>query len=147
MTSMDRQFKVVKTDYIVPGDSGSLRTSTLTSNVPINVLSSVGTALSLAASHLGSLVYSTDSNASATVTLPTASAVSTYWGAAPGDAYNMTVINAALTAGTLLFSNTTVGLITAATTTLTVASAGNTRIVEYVMGGTLSVPTAVIFIH
>lgn len=145
-SSIDTRFKVVKTDFIVPATQEFIRAPIQAS---IGVDTSISTtqqetALSFPVSDLGRLVVCTIAGGGTSGwVLPTASAVTAYWGAVPGDVFSSTILNVGTTASGFV-NTTTLGIGTTMSHTAMVTGVGYKF--DYVMGGSISTPSALVYI-
>lgn len=137
---MDKQFSIVKTDYIVPA-SGDIIRGAVKPTIAVNNYGT-NTHTTLAASEIGTLIVHTSSALSDPIALPVASGVTAYWGALPGDVFTTTVLNLG-SVGQTFATNAALGIATGGNRTMA-AYLGTTF--QYVVGGTVAVPSATVYI-
>lgn len=139
---MDGKYTIVKTDYIVPVVSGGIIRGPVMSNVIVSTHSSQ--LATLAASEIGCFVTNAYTDATvAGIALPAASSVTAYWGAHPGDVFTTTILN---TGGAVqqIATDSNLGVVASVGHASTAAYLGVTF--QYVVGGTVAVPSARVYI-
>lgn len=140
---MDKQFRVLKTDYLVPAVTGGIIRGPIVSNISVTTRTAQATLL--AASEIGNMVIHASADPSETIgiNLPAASSVTAYWGARPGDVFTTTVLNTG-SAAQQFVTNTSLGIAATVGNASTAAYLGATF--QYVIGGTVAVPSATVYI-
>ena len=138
---MDSRYTVTKTDYLVPASADYVR-GPIKANISVNTYTALQT--SLGASVLGGLVIMpTDSTIGSS--LPAATTVTAYWGAVPGDVFTTTILNNGSTFGPMLSTDTVLGIV-ASVGHATITTGGISNSFQYVVGGTVAIPTASVYV-
>lgn len=143
-TVTDKSVKILKTDFLVAGLSGSIHADAISSMSITTYTTITASALSVPVSCLGGLVVFADNTGAAVITPPSATAIAAYKLSIPGDHYVVTLLNQH--GGTYNVNSTISGLLIADGSLCVIPTNGGSLTVNYVMTGSLTAPTATIYI-